>query len=127
MATKYPLVLNGTAVQELQAGDSLAGMIHTNPVFDGSITEDVYALTGTALDPSSGTIQTINLSGNVTFTDSLSSGQSIIIGIDDGSGYAVTWPTITWAVATATAPTLATSGFTWVVLWKVGSSLYGKY
>jgi hypothetical protein len=94
---------------------------------DGSLTEEVFTLTGTALGPANGTVQTITLAANTTFTDSLATGQSMILGIDDGSAYTVTWPTITWTTTPAAAPTLPTSGFLWVVLWKVGSTLYGKY
>jgi hypothetical protein len=42
--------------------------------------------------------------------------------IDDGSSYTVTWPTMTWA--SGSAPTLATTGYTTVVLWHQGG-LYG--
>jgi len=99
----------------------------TTVSFRNGITEQVYTLSGTSLDPANGTVQTKTLAANTTFTDALASGQSIIIGIDDGSAYTVTWPTITWTTNPASAPTLATSGYTWVVLWKVGSTLYGKY
>lgn len=89
--------------------------------------ETVYALTGTtpALDPANGTIQTWTLSANSTPTDSLSDGESITLMIDDGTAYTITWPTITWVGGSA--PTLATTGYTVVVIWKVGSTLYGKY
>lgn len=96
-------------------------------VFTGSITEGVYTLAGTALDPANGTVQIKTLSANTTFTDSLTSGQSIILGIDDGSAYTVTWPTITWTTNPIAPPTLPTSGYLWIVLWKVGATLYGKY
>jgi len=94
-------------------------------VFTGSIQEAVYNLTGTALDPANGTIQTKTLAANVTLTDSLSAGEAMTLMIDDGSAYAVTWPTITWANNAGAAPTLATSGYTVVALWKVGATLYG--
>jgi hypothetical protein len=99
----------------------------TNPSITGSITEEVFAFSGTVLEPDNGTVQTITLAANTTFTDSLATGQSMILGIDDGSAYTVTWPTVTWTTTPAAAPTLPTSGFLWVVLWKVGSTLYGKY
>jgi hypothetical protein len=98
----------------------------TNKTFTG-YTETVYTLSGTALSAANGTIQIKTLAANTTLTDSLSAGQSLILGIDDGTTYTITWPTITWATTTASAPTLATSGYTWIVLWKVGSTLYGKY
>ena len=88
----------------------------------GSLRERAYNLTGTALDPSNGTLQYKTLSANTTFTESFIDGESITLMIDDGSGYTVTWPTMTWA--SGSAPTLATSGYTTVVLWHRGD-LYG--
>ena len=87
-----------------------------------ALIETAYNLTGTALDPSNGTLQYKTLSANTTFTESFVDGESITLMIDDGSGYTVTWPTMTWA--SGSAPTLATSGYTTVVLWH-RSSLYG--
>lgn len=124
MALKHPLVLNGTTIEELQSSDNLA---LSNPVIDGTVVEDVYTLTGTAINPANGSIQILALTANTTITESLAAGQSIVLGIDDGSAYTLTWPTITWATTPAAAPTLATTGYTWVVLWKVGTTLYGKY
>ena len=45
--------------------------------------------------------------------------------IDDGSSYTITWPTITWVNNGGSAPTLATSGYTVIVVWKVSTTLYG--
>lgn len=93
--------------------------------FGAEIVETVYALSGTtpALDPANGTIQTWTLTGNSTPTDSLSAGESITLKILDGTAYTITWPTMEWVGGTA--PTLDTTNDTWVVLWKVGSTLYG--
>jgi hypothetical protein len=95
--------------------------------FTGSIAEQVFAITGTtpALDPSNGTVQTHTLSGTTTYTDALSDGEAITLMIDDGTGFAITWPTTTWINNAGAAPTLATTGYTTVQLWKVGTSLYG--
>ncbi len=42
--------------------------------------------------------------------------------------YTITWTTVnpTWVKVggTASAPTLATTGYTWILLWKVGSTVY---
>ena len=116
-----------TGVVGTTATQTLTNKTITNIILDGSVTEEVFTFTGTVLEPDNGTVQTITLSANTTFTDSLSTGQSMILGIDDGSAYTVTWPTITWTTNPAAAPTLPTTGFLWVVLWKVGSTLYGKY
>lgn len=93
--------------------------------FSGSIDEAVYNLTGTALDPSNGTIQTKTLSANTTLTDSVSEGESMTLMIDDGTAYTITWPTITWVNNGGSAPTLATTGYTVIAIWKVSTTLYG--
>lgn len=97
----------------------------TNIVFDGSKTEEVYVLAGTVIDPTNGTIQTKTLSASTTFTESLVAGQSVTVMIDDGTAYTVTWPATTWKTDNGSAPTLNTTGYTVVVLWKVNSTLYG--
>lgn len=90
---------------------------------NGEVTEQVYTLTGTDLDPANGTIQLLTLTANTTLTSSLADGESITLMVDDGSAYTITWPTMEWAGGSA--PTLATTGYSVVVLWKVGSTLYG--
>jgi hypothetical protein len=98
-----------------------------NAIFYKGIIETVFALSGTtpALDPVNGTIQTWTLSGNSSPTDSLVAGESITLMIDDGSAFTITWPSVTWKTNAGSAPTLNTTGFTVIVLWKVGSTLYG--
>jgi hypothetical protein len=95
--------------------------------FYNAIIETVYALSGTtpALNPSNGTIQTWTLSGNSTPTDSFVAGESMTLMVDDGSARTITWPSVTWKTDGGVAPTLNTTGFTAIVLWKVGSTLYG--
>jgi len=104
------------------------GQTLTNKTFTG-YTETVYTLgtSGTiALNPANGTIQTTVLSGNPTFTDSLSSGQSLILRMSNGSSYTVTWPTMTWVSWTGNfAPVLTTSDV--LVFWKISSTLYGAW
>ena len=93
----------------------------------GATTETVYALSGTtpAIDPSNGGIQTWTLSGNSTPTDSLASGEAVLLMIDDGTAYSITWPSVTWKTNSGSPPPLNTTGFTAVVLWKVSTTLYG--
>ena len=90
-------------------------------------TDTVYTLSGTDIDPANGPIQIKTLSGNTTFTESLESGQSVLLGIDDGSTYTVTWPTMTWVTqgGGGAAPTLATTGYTWILIWQVSTTVYG--
>jgi hypothetical protein len=95
--------------------------------FSNGIIQTVFALSGTtpALDPTNGTIQTWTLTASSTPTDSLVAGESLTLMIDDGTAYTITWPSVTWKTDGGTAPTLNTTGFTAIILWKVGSVLYG--
>lgn len=97
------------------------------PTVTGAIIETVYAVTGTtpALEPANGSIQTWTLTANSTPTDSIAAGESITLMIDDGTAYTITWPTITWVNNGGAAPTLATTGYTVIALWKVSTTLYG--
>lgn len=93
------------------------------------IRETVFTLatSGTiALDPANGSVQTTALTGNPNFTDSLVTGQSILLVIANGSSYTVTWPTITWITANGNvAPTLTSRDM--VAVFKVSTTLYGAY
>jgi hypothetical protein len=92
----------------------------------GDITETVYTITDGAsvdLDPVNGPIQLWTLGASRTATaTNFAAGESMTIGVTAGAN-TLTWPTITWVGGSA--PTLATSGATYVVLWKVSSTLYG--
>ena len=93
----------------------------------GAVAENVFTVTGTtpALNPSNGTIQTWALTANSTPTDGLTAGEAITLMIDDGTARTITWPTMTWVNNAGAAPTLATTGYTVVSLWKVSTTLYG--
>ena len=90
------------------------------------IRDTVYALTGTALDRANGGIQTKTLAANTTFTDSLVSGDSLVLQLEAGASYTVTWPTMQWVTSGGNvAPTLTAKDT--LVFWKVSSTLYGAY
>ena len=98
----------------------------------GNLTLDAYtekvatlATSGTiALNPATGTTLSCAAAGTVTFTDSLSSGQSISLLLTNGSSYTINWPTTTWVTAAGnTAPTLSASNT--LVFWKISTTLYG--
>lgn len=92
-------------------------------LFDGR--ETTYNLTGTIIDPINGTLQYGTLTANTTFTEELAEGDSLTLQINDGTAYTVTWPTMTWVGAVA--PTLPTTGYAVIVMWKVDSILYGVH
>ena len=145
-ATTTPAITLSTSVTGIIKGDgtalsaAVAGTDYVTPTgvetltnktietasLTNGYTEEVYALSGTALAATNGSIQTKTLSGDTTFTDSLSSGQSIVLMLVAGSSYTVTWPTITWVTSGGNvAPTLTASDC--LVFWKVSTTLYGAY
>ena len=116
--------LTSDAQSQLNAKAPLASPTFTGTVTATNYSDTVYSLTGTALDPDNGGIQTKVLAANTTFTDSLSSGQSMVLQLEGGSTYTVTWPTITWVTSSGdVAPTLTAKDA--LVLWKVSTVLYG--
>lgn len=85
------------------------------------------ATTGTiALDPANGSIQRSVLTGSPTFTDALEAGQTVVLMLENGASYTVTWPTITWVTSAGNSPPTLTAKDT-LVLWKVSTTLYGAY
>jgi hypothetical protein len=99
----------------------------SNGYYTGQIRQQTYNLTGTTLDPTNGSIQSKQLTGATTFTETFTEGTSMVLHITFGSSYPVTWPiTITWVTSVGNnAPTLTVSDV--IVLWKVGGALYGAY
>ena len=114
-----------TLMVSVAAGDFIA---NPDSVFSGSITEAVFAISGTtpSIDPTNGTIQTWTLSAASSPTvTAITTGESVTLMIDDGTAYAITWPTISWKTDGGFAPTLNLTGATAVVLWNVGGTVYG--
>ena len=97
----------------------------------GNYTETVFAVVdaaGAVLNPNNGPIQTWTLGASRTPTQaSWAAGQSITLMVDDGTAFAITWTTlaVVWVTDAGVAPTLNTTGFTTIVLWKVGTTIYG--
>jgi len=86
---------------------------------------DVVTGTTPALVADAGSILTWTLTGNSTPTISLEDGETITLFIDDGSAYVVTWPAaVKWAGGSA--PALATTGYTGVVLTAIDGVVYGS-
>ena len=91
------------------------------------IKETVVALSGTTpeFNVTTGTMLTWTLTAHSTPTDGLANGESVLLTIDDGTTYTITWPSVTWKTGSGVAPALQTTGVTSIVLWKVGGVLYG--
>lgn len=121
-STAGDVTLNGTQTLTNKTANGL--------VLNDGYTEEVFAVTGTtpALSPTNGSIQTWTLTGNSTPTaGTWAAGQSITLMVDDGTAYTITWTSlaVTWKTDGGLAPTLNTTGFTAIALWKVGTTIYG--
>ena len=114
----------GSTVQAYDANTTTS--TNTQTLTNKTIRDTVYALSGTAFDATNGAVQTKTLAANTTFTDSLSSGDAIVLQLEAGASYTVTWPTMTWVTSGGNvAPTLTAKDT--LVFWKVSSTLYGAY
>lgn len=114
MTTRYPLVLNGTSIEELQSGDSLTGYLQTTGgILTGALSEAKIAISASDIDCSTGNYFTKTISGTTTFTVSnvATSGTATTFILDLTNGASGTinwWSGLQWPGGTA--PTLTTSG-----------------
>ena len=117
--------LVGTTDNQTLTNKTLTSPVLSNPTLNNGFKEEIGTAVPSKLNPDNGSIQRFTLTGNLDWTgdDELESGESILLMIDDGSAYTITWPTMTWVGGSA--PTLATSGYTVIELWKVSTTLYG--
>lgn len=104
--------------------------------YSPSYLEDVYTINDTPafeIDPGNGSLQLVTLGANRTPKGTnFSSGDAVTLMVDDGSAATLTWTDTTfgtsgvsWKTDSGSAPTLNTTGFTVIVLWKVGTQVYG--
>ena len=107
-----------------------------NPAIVGTILEDVYTISDGAafeVDPGNGSIQLITLGASRTpKATNFAAGEAITLMVNDGSAYTITWTDATWGGSGVVwltdggaAPTLATTGYTAITLWKVSTQVYG--
>lgn len=126
--TTLSAIITPTNVLTATSAATLTNKTIEAGTFTNGYTEEVYAVSGTtpALSPTNGSVQTWTLSGNSTPTaGTWASGQSMTLMVDDGAAYIITWPTMTWKTDGGSAPTLNTTGYTAIQLWKVDAVLYG--
>ena len=133
-SAKLTTTSTGVSVTGTCAANTLSGSLTASTgtftgsvVFEDAINENVFAITdasSVALDPDNGMIQTWTLGANRTATDSLTTGQSMLLIVTaTASAYTLTWPTMKWNGGSA--PTLGGANATAIELFKVGSQLYG--
>jgi hypothetical protein len=117
MAAKYPLVLSGTTIQELQSGDTINGYAQTGATntYTGAQIGSITTLTdGATITPDFALNNsfTVTLGGNRTLANptNLVAGQSgvIIINQDGTGGRTLAYGTY-YDFSGGTAPTLTTT------------------
>jgi hypothetical protein len=120
----------------LTGTETLTNKTFTDPVIIGTILEDVFTITDGAafeIDPGNGSIQLVTLGANRTPKGTnFAAGESLTLMVDDGTARTLTWTDATWGGSGVvwtggSAPTLATSGYTVIELWKVGTQVYGAH
>lgn len=118
------------------ATQTLTNKTLTDPAITGTILEDVYTISDGAafeIDPGNGSVQLITLGANRTpKATNMVAGEAVTLMVDDGSAYTLTWTDSTfggsgvvWKTDGGVAPTLNTTGYTAIVLWKVSTQVYG--
>jgi hypothetical protein len=133
----------GTDVVLPTASTTLAGLVTTgtqtfggDKTFNGNVqlsralVETIFTVTDGAsvdLSPSNGTIQqwTLTASRTPVLPTNWPAGSSMTLMIADGTAFAITWTTMAPVWVGGTAPTLATTGWTVLTFWKVGTVIYG--
>jgi len=107
----------------------------TNKTLTGT-KETVFGITDGAafeIDPANGGIQTITLGASRTpKATNFAAGQSVLLMVLDGTAYTLTWTDATFGGSGVvwvggSAPTLDTTKYTCIELWKVGTQVYGAY
>jgi hypothetical protein len=136
----YILYNNAGTLGNLNVSGSGNVVLATSPTVSGvtlndGYTEEVFPIptsTAPALSPTNGSIQTWTLTGTSAPTaGTWAAGQSLTLMIDDGTtAFTISWASTTFGPSGVNwvgglAPTLATTGWTVVELWKVGSQVYG--
>lgn len=110
---------------------SLTNKTLVSPTLTGTAIEDVFTITDGAsvdIDPANGSIQvwTLGASRTPVSPTNFQAGQSVTLMILDGTAYTITWTSVAVTWVGGTAPTLDTTKYTIVELWKVGSVIYGS-
>ena len=130
------LAVESVVIPSISSTSTLTNKTLTDPAIIGTILEDIFTITDAAafeMDPGNGSIQLITLGASRTpKCTNMVAGESVTLMVDDGTAYTLTWTDTTWGTGgvvwktnAGAAPTLNTSGYTVIVLWKVSTQVYG--
>ena len=126
MSQPHAEAVNNTMLLPKGSNSTLVSEVGLSTLTNKTMVDIVYPLSGTAFLATNGGVQTKTVSANVTFSDSLVSGDAIVLMLQSGASYTVTWPTMQWVTSAGNvAPTLTAKDT--IVLWKVNSILHGAY
>lgn len=136
--TNVTLTSSGTTDKTLTVdlATTITSRTFVDPEIQGCIKDEIYAITDGAafeIDPSNGGIQTITLGDDRTPKGTnFANGEAVTLLVDDGTAHAITWTDatfggsgVTWLTNNGTAPTLETTGYTTIILFKAGDQVYG--
>lgn len=128
---KVFLAPDGDDIVTAEGTQSLANKTLVDPAIQGAIVEDIFTITDAAgfqIDPGNGSIQEVTLGANRTpQASNFQNGESVLMRVNDGSAFTITWTTIGVVWMGGSPPALATTGWTWIELWKVGGTIYGTH
>ena len=128
------LAVEGVVIPSISSTNTLTNKTLADPAIIGTILEDVFTITDGAafeVDPGNGSIQLITLGASRTpKATNFTAGESITLMVNDGTSNTLTWTDTTWGSGGiiwkgGTAPTLATTGYSVIQFWKVGTQVYG--
>ena len=119
------LSISGTL--SVSGQSTLTDLVVSNQIVLKEVKERVYTMSGNEINPVNGSIQVKVVPSGVTrFTESFEEGQTVVLMLEGAGGNTINWPSITWVSSQGdTAPQLTAKDT--IVLWKVGTDLYGVY
>ncbi len=107
---------------------TLTNKTYANPILEGTPEEPPFTIpdaSGYTIDPANGSTQLWTLGANRTpVLTSITDGKAVRVGIDDGAGYTLTLPGVTWRNNGGAAPTLKSTGYTFLLIENLGGTLY---
>jgi len=128
------MAIEGVNVVTTSATQTLSGKTITDLILEGAVDEEEFTITDAAafvIDPSNGSLQKITL---VTTSRTpaaapagWTAGKGLLLKINDGTNCTINWGTLGVTWVGGTAPTLATTGWTVVALWRDADAIYGKH